>query len=66
MEQKRRGEKAELPDSLRQKWAERVPLAFTQLEKAETTSPLPDEAPNAEDLERWLIQQRMGEIAASR
>lgn len=57
--QKRRGEKAELPDDLRAKWAERVPAAFELLSRAERESRLPEESPSPEALERWLIGERL-------
>lgn len=65
VEQKRRGEKAELPEALRTKWAERLPRAFELLEEAARTSPLPEEAPNAEAIERWLIRERLEQLGAS-
>jgi len=62
VEQKRRGEKAELPDALRAKWAERIPRAFELLEDAARTSPLPEEAPNTAEIERWLIASRLAAL----
>lgn len=56
---KRSGEKAELSGPLRLKWAERIPRAFEALERAHETSPLPDEPPNADAIEAWLIRTRL-------
>jgi predicted nucleotidyltransferase len=64
--QKKRGEKAELPESLREKWAARVPALFEALEQAEKESPLPEEAPNADELERWLIRTRLARLDGDR
>ena len=64
VEQKRRGEKAELPTELRTKWAERIPRLFEQLEGAAARSVLPSEPPNADALEQWLIAHRLTRVRA--
>ncbi len=58
VEQKRRGERSELPRALADKWATRVDGLFAQLAKAEQHSELPPEAPNADELESALIELR--------
>ncbi|MFN0064325.1 MAG: DNA polymerase beta superfamily protein [Myxococcaceae bacterium] len=62
VERKRHGEKSELSEALRKKWAARIPDAFSQLERAASQSQLPDEAPNADELERWLVAQRLSTL----
>jgi uncharacterized protein len=62
VEQKRRGEKSELPAAMVKRWEQRVPQAFSQLDRALAESTLPDEAPNVPELESWLIQQRLGAL----
>lgn len=59
IEQKKRGEKSELPTQLSEKWAARVDEVFALLATAETKSILPPEAPNAEQLEELLISLRL-------
>ena len=58
VEQKRRGERTELPQMLREKWANRVGEVFGLLERALRESPLPEESPDTEHLERWLVDFR--------
>lgn len=59
IEQKKRGEKSELPVALAEKWAARVDEVFALLAAAETKSVLPSEAPNAAQLEEALIDLRL-------
>lgn len=59
VDQKRRGEKSELPAVMVRRWEERVPQTFAQLDQALAESTLPDEPPNVQELESWLIQQRL-------
>ncbi len=59
IEQKRRGEKSELSPELSARWKARIPAALALLAEAEASSPLPEVAPNAEQLEAWLIEQRL-------
>jgi len=59
VEQKRRGEKSELPSSLSARWEERVPRAFELLDAALAASPLPAQPPNAAELEAWLVRIRL-------
>ncbi|MFT3713633.1 MAG: nucleotidyltransferase domain-containing protein [Archangium sp.] len=61
IEQKKRGEKSELPSQLSQKWAARVDEVFALLATAETKSVLPPEAPNAAELEELLISLRLAD-----
>ena len=60
VEQKRRGEKSELPAALSDKWARRVDEVFALLAAAEAKSVLPPDAPNAAELEEALISLRLG------
>ncbi len=58
VEQKRRGEHSELPESLSEKWAARLDAVFTGLAQAERNSVLPREPGNADALEDALISLR--------
>ncbi len=64
VEQKRRGEKSELPERLATLWAGRIAEPFTLLERAEAESVLPVEPTNAEALEAWLVQQRLASLGS--
>lgn len=59
VEQKRRGERTELPRALRITWAGRVGQVFELLERARAESRLPEESADAEKLERWLVAARL-------
>jgi predicted nucleotidyltransferase len=63
IEQKKRGEKSELPAALAAKWAARVDEVFALLAAAEAKSVLPPEAPNAVQLEELLISLRLAPTA---
>ena len=58
IEQKRRGEKAFLPESLSVKWAARVDGLFQALADAEVKSVLPPTPPNEAELEAALVDLR--------
>ena len=58
VEQKRRGEKADLPEALSLKWGARVDGLFAGLARAEAKRVLPAEPPNEEQLEAALISLR--------
>jgi predicted nucleotidyltransferase len=58
VEQKRRGEKAELPDAMVERWKGQVQRAFEQLDAARERSPLPEEPANVEELDAWLLELR--------
>ncbi len=58
VEQKRRGEKTDLPEALRRKWAERVDSLFAGLTAAEAKTVLPPEPPNEAELENALVSLR--------
>ena len=62
VEQKRRGEKSELPEPLSQQWAARIGEPFALLERAEAESVLPAEPSNSEALEAWLVKERLGSL----
>lgn len=59
IEQKRRGELAELPTSLSEEWANRIPSLFELFRSATANSVLPEEPTNAEELESWLVRMRL-------
>ena len=59
VEQKRRGERTELPSRLREAWAGRVEEVFALLDRALAESPLPEKSPNGPELEQWLIAARL-------
>ena len=59
VEQKRRGERAELEPELAARWADRLPRAFSALDDALRESPLPESPPNERELEGWLIATRL-------
>jgi len=59
VEQKKRGEKTELPARLREAWAGRVGEVFALLDRALVDSPLPEESANGPALEQWLIAARL-------
>jgi hypothetical protein len=58
VDQKRRGEKTELSESLSVKWAARLDAMFAGLLAAEANSVLPREPQNAAVLEEALISLR--------
>jgi len=66
VEQKRRGERTELPEPLRVSWAARVGEVFELLERAAAASALPEESPNAGELEQWLVDARLRWLALDR
>jgi predicted nucleotidyltransferase len=59
IEQKRAGEQAELPDAMAERWRGEVNRAFALLDQAREASPLPEEAPNAAELDGWLVAVRL-------
>ncbi|MHB8874623.1 MAG: nucleotidyltransferase domain-containing protein [Myxococcaceae bacterium] len=59
IDQKKRGEKSELPEAFADKWATRIPEAFALLDRSREGSALPQEPPNEDELESWLIAQRL-------
>jgi predicted nucleotidyltransferase len=58
IEQKTRGELAELPEALAEQWRVEIQRAFTMLDDALRRSPLPDEPKNAKAIDAWLLQKR--------
>jgi predicted nucleotidyltransferase len=58
VEQKRRGEQADLPEALSVKWAGRVDGLFEALSRAEQKSVLPLEPENETELEEALVSLR--------
>ncbi|AKT42664.1 nucleotidyltransferase domain-containing protein [Chondromyces crocatus] len=55
---KRSGERSELPENVRDRWAGEIGRAFTTLTEAHERSPLPEEPPNADALDEWLLTLR--------
>jgi hypothetical protein len=62
VEQKRRGEKAELPDAMVERWKGQVQRAFEQLDSARERSPLPEEPANVDELDDWLLDVRRARL----
>ncbi|XXF80725.1 nucleotidyltransferase domain-containing protein [Myxococcaceae bacterium GXIMD 01537] len=60
VEQKRRGEKTELPEALSERWRGEVARAFEVLDAAVPSSVLPEEPPRAAValLEEWMLDMR--------
>lgn len=58
VEHKRRGEKVDLPPGVAAHWRMRVERLFQMLDEAREASPLPEEPPNAAELEAWLLDVR--------
>jgi predicted nucleotidyltransferase len=56
---KQAGERTVLDDATASHWRARVQHAFTLLDEAHAASTLPEESPNAADLEAWLVDVRM-------
>jgi uncharacterized protein len=59
VDQKRRGERTELPAAMRVAWGTRVGEVFALLDRAAVESLLPAESPNASQLEAWLVDARL-------
>jgi hypothetical protein len=60
VEAKRAGEKTALDEPTRVRWLADIGRAFSLLDEALASSPLPDEAPNRAELEAWLMDVRRG------
>lgn len=58
VEAKRRGEKSELAPDVAERWKGTVGRAFDLLDSALSGSPLPEDPPNAKDVEEWLVSTR--------
>jgi predicted nucleotidyltransferase len=58
LEVKRQGERTPLAEPLASRWKARAREALARIEAAHDGSPLPEEAPNAAELEAWLIEER--------
>jgi predicted nucleotidyltransferase len=56
--QKRAGERVVLEAPLRARWRSEVERALALLDESLAKSPLPDEAPNRDEIEAWLLQTR--------
>jgi len=64
IEQKRAGERIQLDDASARHRQRRVACAFELLDDAHASSTLPEEVPNAEALESWLIDLRTRDTAS--
>ncbi len=58
IEIKQRAERTELSQADVARWSAEIDRAFGLLDRAEQSSPLPAQAPNAAELEAWLIATR--------
>lgn len=58
VEAKRNGERSVLKQTTRAMWLDEIGRAFSQLDEAYATSRLPEEAPNRDELEAWLLDLR--------
>lgn len=59
---KRAGERSELPDAARERWAGEIGRAFATLDAAHASSILPEEPPNERDLNAWLLDLRRSRL----
>ena len=59
IEAKKRGERTVLDADEKQAWQSRLDGLFALLDEAHEASPLPEEPPSTEELEDWLIAQRL-------
>ncbi|WP_437810076.1 nucleotidyltransferase domain-containing protein [Sorangium sp. So ce1078] len=62
IEAKRAGEKTELAPDIAARWAEHISRAFTTLEAAHDRAVLPDEPPNQDELNDWLLALRKARL----
>jgi predicted nucleotidyltransferase len=58
IERKRAGERVALDEPLRARWRREVERAFTLLDEAHLSSPLPAEPANRDEVEAWLLELR--------
>jgi predicted nucleotidyltransferase len=58
LEVKRQGERTPLAEPMATRWKRRAREVVPLIEAAHESSPLPEEAPNAAELEAWLIEER--------
>jgi len=59
IEAKKRGERSELAPEVAERWKAALDAAFTGLDQALARSPLPEECPNAGELDAWLVRFRL-------
>ncbi|WP_437965991.1 nucleotidyltransferase domain-containing protein [Sorangium sp. So ce260] len=62
IEAKRAGEKTALDPDVAARWAEQISRAFTTLEAAHDRAVLPDEPPNQDELDGWLLALRKARL----
>jgi predicted nucleotidyltransferase len=65
LEIKRRGERTQLAPDEKERWSGRFGRVLELLDEARTHSPLPDEAPNRGEAERWLVEVRRAALSAA-
>jgi DNA-binding ferritin-like protein len=58
IEQKKRGERTDLPEEMSERWRQEVGRAFTVLDEALAASPLPEEPRDLDELDEWLLRLR--------
>jgi uncharacterized protein len=63
IERKRAGERTVLDEATAQHWRTRVARAFELLDEAHAASSLPEDAANAAELEAWLLDVRLRDLA---
>ena len=63
IEAKRRGERAKLAPEVSERWKGTLSSAFERLDSARERSPLPDDAPNADELDDWLVRFRLSRMS---
>jgi uncharacterized protein len=62
IERKRAGEAAALPDAVAEEWTARVDALFGALDQALAGSALPEEPPNATEVDAWLVALRRDDL----
>ncbi|AUX36425.1 MULTISPECIES: DNA polymerase beta superfamily protein [Sorangium] len=62
VDQKRAGEKTALAPDTAARWAEQISRAFTTLEAAHDRAVLPEEPPNQDELNDWLLALRRARL----
>lgn len=62
IERKRAGERVGIDASLLDGWRPRIESVFSRIDEAHATSVLPEEPPNVEELEAWLLEVRRARL----
>lgn len=66
IERKRAGERTPLPPPEVRAWDATIDDILARLDRARDRSPLPEEAPNAPELEAWLVATRLAALAPAK